>query len=219
MKTHTIIVLILPVLLTLGACRTPSPKQPTAVKPGPATAPERPDDGSARVGLADEKTEPAQGEVREALLSLRRVHFSYNTDRLLPAARKALDEAAARLKAAGDLVIHVEGHADLRGSPEHNLALGERRAQAVRAYLARAGIPEERLNVASRGKESPLAEGTSVKDHALNRRVEFRVMRGDVRLVVEDGTLFDDLGRPLPAPRQAAHPGPEAPAVTPISSR
>ncbi|AMY10286.1 Peptidoglycan-associated lipoprotein precursor [Luteitalea pratensis] len=72
-------------------------------------------------------------------------------------------------------VVTVEGHCDERGTAEYNLALGERRAQAARAYLISLGIPAERIKIVSYGKEFPFDPGTTEEAYAKNRRAHFVV--------------------------------------------
>jgi peptidoglycan-associated lipoprotein len=67
----------------------------------------------------------------------------------------------------------VEGHADARGTAEYNLALGERRAQAVKDYLVGLGVAADRLQQVSKGKESPVCSEDSEECHARNRRGVF----------------------------------------------
>jgi len=69
--------------------------------------------------------------------------------------------------------IQIEGHCDSRGSIEYNLALGERRAKSVKAYLVSLGIEANRLNIISFGEEKPLADGDTESAHAQNRRANF----------------------------------------------
>ncbi|HET7230660.1 MAG TPA: OmpA family protein, partial [Longimicrobium sp.] len=76
--------------------------------------------------------------------------------------------------------IRIEGHADQRGSTEYNLALGQRRAEAVRAYLVNLGIDGSRLATTSYGKERPLVEGDDEDAWARNRRAEFSVTGGQI---------------------------------------
>ena len=72
-------------------------------------------------------------------------------------------------------VVTIEGHCDERGTAEYNLALGERRAQAARAYLMSLGIPAERIKIVSYGKEFPFDPGTTEEAYAKNRRAHFVV--------------------------------------------
>nr|MDQ3308926.1 OmpA family protein [Gemmatimonadota bacterium] len=75
----------------------------------------------------------------------------------------------------------IEGHTDERGSTEYNLALGQRRAEAVRTFLVNYGIPAARLAVISFGEERPAEEGGDEASLARNRRAEFVVTAGGAR--------------------------------------
>jgi peptidoglycan-associated lipoprotein len=140
------------------------------------------------------KTEEATGALREALLHLRRVHFAYDSDNLLPESKKALQLAVEGLVAHPEVQIYIDGHTDDRGTAEYNIALGERRARSVEKYMTRLGVEGDRLSVVSFGKERPMAAGTDPAAQAKNRRAEFRLMRGDIRLVVTEGVEYDDKG-------------------------
>jgi len=85
-------------------------------------------------------------------------------------AQKAFAEV---LKKYPNWVVTIEGHCDERGTAEYNLALGERRAVAVRAYLVSLGIPAERLKVISYGKEFPFDPAQTEEAYAKNRRGHF----------------------------------------------
>jgi peptidoglycan-associated lipoprotein len=69
-----------------------------------------------------------------------------------------------------DVRVRIAGHADERGTREYNLALGDRRATAVRNYLASIGVPGQRLDTVSYGKERPAVVGSSEESWAKNRR-------------------------------------------------
>ena len=71
-----------------------------------------------------------------------------------------------------DITIVISGHADERGTREYNLALGQRRAEAVRDYLILNGINKNRINVKSFGEEKPLVNGSDERSWARNRRAE-----------------------------------------------
>ena len=83
------------------------------------------------------------------------VHFDFDRYSLRPEATRALDEAIATLQANPDLNIEIEGHTCNIGTAEYNLALGERRATAVRDYLTSRGIGANRLRTVSYGEERP----------------------------------------------------------------
>ena len=101
------------------------------------------------------------------------VYFAYDSSQVESAERSKCEQAAGFLKehTAGNMI--VEGHCDERGSAEYNLALGERRAQAVRAYLIGLGVDGARVQTKSYGEENPVAMGHDESSWKLNRRAEF----------------------------------------------
>lgn len=99
-----------------------------------------------------------------------RVFFAYNQSDLSAEARATLDRQAAWLKKYSSTSVTVEGHADERGTREYNLALGERRATAVKNYLVADGISAARLKTVSYGKERPAVIGSNEAAWAQNRR-------------------------------------------------
>jgi peptidoglycan-associated lipoprotein len=72
----------------------------------------------------------------------------------------------------------VSGHTDERGSDEYNLALGQRRAAAAKAYLVQHGIADSRIETISYGEERPVAQGSDDAAYAQNRRAEFEITAG-----------------------------------------
>ena len=100
-----------------------------------------------------------------------RVFFATNKSILTTASRDTLRKQAAWMRAKGKaLSFTIEGHADERGTREYNLALGERRANAVKDYLMTYGISGSRLSVISYGKERPVNSGSSPLAWSQNRR-------------------------------------------------
>jgi peptidoglycan-associated lipoprotein len=104
---------------------------------------------------------------------LRPIFFAYDSSEVSPPAKAILDENAAVLRKNGSWTITIEGHCDERGTAEYNLALGERRAVAARAYLISLGIPADRLRTVSYGKEFPFDPAQSEEAWAKNRRAHF----------------------------------------------
>jgi outer membrane protein OmpA-like peptidoglycan-associated protein len=107
------------------------------------------------------------------------VHFDFDRYSLRPEATRALDEAIATLQANPELNIEVEGHTCNIGTAEYNLALGERRATAVRDYLTSRGIGANRLRTVSYGEERPKYDNSREETRRLNRRAALvvRVVR------------------------------------------
>jgi peptidoglycan-associated lipoprotein len=125
--------------------------------------------------------EAATSSAREALTAI--IFFQYDSDEITADAEQKLDSKAAVMRANPGLRLRIEGHCDQRGSTEYNLALGQRRAEAVRAYLVNLGIDGSRLSTISYGKERPLEEGDSEEAYSRNRRAEFTVAAGDITTV------------------------------------
>ena len=99
-----------------------------------------------------------------------RVFFATNKSVLTTASRDTLRKQAAFMRKKKDLTFTIEGHADERGTREYNLALGERRANAVKDYLMTYGISSNRLSVVSYGKERPVNSGSNPLAWSQNRR-------------------------------------------------
>ena len=99
-----------------------------------------------------------------------RVFFATNKSTLTTASRDTLRKQAAWMRKKADLKFSIEGHADERGTREYNLALGERRANAVKDYLMTYGISGSRLSVISYGKERPVNSGSNPLAWSQNRR-------------------------------------------------
>ena len=98
-------------------------------------------------------------------------YFEFDSSTLTPEAVNAVDAHIAVLKVNNENV-RLEGHTDERGTREYNIALGERRANAVRQVMSAMGVPPQQIRVVSYGEERPAAVGQDEQSHALNRRVE-----------------------------------------------
>lgn len=101
------------------------------------------------------------------------VFFAYDSSEIEAEGQKVLEANAAILKKYPEWVITIEGHSDERGTAEYNLALGNRRATAARAYLISLGIPADRLRTVSYGKEFPFDPTHTEAAWSLNRRAHF----------------------------------------------
>ena len=99
-----------------------------------------------------------------------RVYFATNKSTLTTASRDTLRKQAAWMRKQKKVSVSVEGHADERGTREYNLALGERRANAVKDYLMTYGISGNRISVISYGKERPVNSGSTPLAWSQNRR-------------------------------------------------
>lgn len=104
---------------------------------------------------------------------LERVHFEFDSYTLDDAAKRVLGQNAEWLKANAGAKITIEGHCDERGSDTYNLALGENRAKAAKAFLVTLGVAGDRINLISYGEEKPLDPASTEAAWAKNRRAEF----------------------------------------------
>ena len=98
--------------------------------------------------------------------------FDFDQAIVRRAAHAELNKHASALAGDRFIRVRVEGHADERGTREYNLALGERRADAVRAYLVSQGASNSQIEVISYGEEKPIVSGKNERSWAKNRRVE-----------------------------------------------
>ncbi len=114
-----------------------------------------------------------QGSDTGTISGLYTIHFEYDDSSITPEGKKQLEQNVDWIKKNPNLDMQVEGHCDERGSVEYNLALGERRARSVKAYLVSMGIPASRVRTVSYGKEKKIDNGDSDEAHAKNRRANF----------------------------------------------
>ena len=108
---------------------------------------------------------------------LQTVYFDYDSSAIRSDAMATLKSNAENIKKVPGLTIQIAGHCDSRGTQEYNLALGERRALAVRSYLMQCGTPGDRLITISYGAEMPAVPGNGESAWAKNRRAEFNVSK------------------------------------------
>jgi peptidoglycan-associated lipoprotein len=101
------------------------------------------------------------------------IHFAFDRSDLSDTAKELLREKAEWLKTNPSVSVIIEGHCDERGTTEYNLALGERRARAVKEYLQDLGIGGFRMSTISYGEERPLDPGKNEAAYSKNRRAQF----------------------------------------------
>ena len=117
----------------------------------------------------------AKSSLAPVAVSLEDVFFAYDSAAIRPAQQVGLNTTVRWLKTNAQAPVRIEGNCDERGTAEYNLALGERRATAVKEYLLAAGIPADRISTISYGKERPVAPGHDEGAWQLNRRGHFVV--------------------------------------------
>jgi peptidoglycan-associated lipoprotein len=149
---------ILGLALLLADCSSPPPPPPPAgpgVPGGPGGV-----SGSVIPG-SQQDLEASAGD---------RVFFAFDRSDITPEAQETLSRQAEWLRRYPNVTVTIEGHCDERGTREYNLALGERRAQAVKNVLVALGIPASRISTISYGKERPAVLGSTEEAYAQNRR-------------------------------------------------
>ncbi|MCP5158693.1 MAG: peptidoglycan-associated lipoprotein Pal [Gammaproteobacteria bacterium] len=100
------------------------------------------------------------------------VYFDFDSADIQPESQTIIESNANYLRGNPRIITQLEGHTDERGSREYNIALGERRANAVRQVMSAMGVSPRQIRVVSYGEERPAASGSSEQSYALNRRVE-----------------------------------------------
>ena len=164
-------------LLFIAACATaPEESGDTSGSGGAAastgsTQTARASTGSTQTQESMKSDAPKPGSYAELVANVGdRVLFEFDKFDLQAQARGTLDRQAAWLKQYPSVTVRVEGHCDERGTREYNLALGQRRAAAVRDYLVALGVSSSRVDVISYGKERPEVVGSNDAAWAQNRR-------------------------------------------------
>jgi len=163
--------------------------------------------------LPETAPSPVPEAVRAALVrlsALGNVHFDLNAETISAASATVLDSVVSVMGSVPQVRATLIGHTDPRGSVAYNLALGHRRASAVREYLTHRGVDAGRLTIGSQGKTTLVAMGADARDHALNRRVEIQYSGPiDAQLSVrrQEGDL------------QIERPRPKAPTAGPRRTR
>ena len=161
-KLTTGMVLVAALVATAGCAK----KKPDVLPPAPTeTAPPVTDNGDA-----DQYGSNALNERFKREVTSDTVHFALDQYDIDPQARAILDSQAQWLTANANTRITIEGHCDERGTREYNLALGDRRANAAKNYLAARGVSPTRITTISYGKERPIALSSDEGSWAQNRR-------------------------------------------------
>ncbi|EGU38183.1 peptidoglycan-associated lipoprotein [Vibrio ichthyoenteri ATCC 700023] len=118
----------------------------------------------------DQNGQLSEQELKEQVMQASTIYFAFDNATIASDYEKVLALHAAYLSSNPALKVTVEGHADERGTPEYNIALGERRAQAVSMYLQALGVNADQIAIVSYGEEKPLVLGQSDEAYAKNRR-------------------------------------------------
>lgn len=154
------------VALGLSACAS-TPKE------APVTASSPTASGAKSGGVSPSELEIRQMQEAMQQLNSKSIFFDYDKFVIKPEYLPLVQQQAELLKRYGKLSVALQGNADERGSAEYNLALGQKRAEAVRKALVLLGVPNARLEAVSFGKEKPRATCSEERCWSQNRRVDF----------------------------------------------
>ena len=128
--------------------------------------------GGTQSSVAPVVTDTAAGTAQGPANVARLVYFDYDSYVIKPEYQSLIEAHARFLKANTGRKINIEGHTDERGGREYNLALGQRRSEAVRRALGLLGVPDTQVEAVSFGKEKPAVQGSDESAWAKNRRAE-----------------------------------------------
>jgi peptidoglycan-associated lipoprotein len=162
---HSLKLAAVSALMLVGACTHKEEAVATAPPPAPAPAPApTPAPAPQRVTIVPGSAQDFRVNVGDT------VHFGYNEYAVMDNDKATLGKQAAWLSKYPSVRITIEGHCDERGTREYNLALGARRANAVKEYLVAQGVAAGRLETVSYGKERPVCTESNEECWAQNRR-------------------------------------------------
>lgn len=140
-------------------------------------------EGGVVGGVVQAPKAEAPAYVQDLVHNFQKVFFDFDSATLDASSKAALDANARILAEHQDVKIEVQGHADERGTTDYNLALGQKRADAVVKYLQAVGVASTRVRVVSYGEERPAVNASTETAWAQNRRAEFVVIWGDTTKV------------------------------------
>jgi peptidoglycan-associated lipoprotein len=170
MKNTKHLVASLVIALALAGCAGEEAVKPSGDEKGAAPAKTAPADDKA--GTAGTSLSDREKQRRAELLSQRRVYFAFDSSSIDDEARAIIEAHSAHLVANPQIKVALEGNCDERGTREYNLALGERRAQAVERMMKVLGVAGSRIKTVSYGEEKPLCQEHNESCWRQNRRAE-----------------------------------------------
>jgi peptidoglycan-associated lipoprotein len=139
-----------------------------------AASPSAPQTGD---GLpADAQPETPRPTILKTVSDMQTIYFDFDKSTIRPDQLNAMENNLAFLKKNPAMIVYIIGHCDEQGTTEYNFALGNRRAEAVRDYFVKNGVPAASIQTLSKGEEEPVALGHDEAAYAQNRRAEFKSM-------------------------------------------
>ncbi|MDO2947459.1 peptidoglycan-associated lipoprotein Pal [Aeromonas simiae] len=153
-------------LFTLAACSSTSDSDASGAESGMGA------NGGVMTGSADGMLSPEE-QMRQRLAALQRdnvIYFGFDSNEIQGQYADLLDTHSSYLRENPSVKVLIEGHTDERGTPEYNIALGERRAKAVAKYMQTLGVQADQLSIVSYGEEKPQDPGHGEDSYSKNRR-------------------------------------------------
>lgn len=180
-KIYGMLLMLFCLTIVAGGCtKKQMLKEDESLAQNPALSGQTSPSTPAPTSVAQEpvvKDESLTTETAPAVEPFETIYFDLDSYVLRQDARDALDNNAKWLLKKSTGTVRLEGNCDERGSDEYNLALGEKRAKAAKSYLVTLGVPADRLNTISYGKEKPVDPGHTEAAWAKNRRVDFVIVK------------------------------------------
>jgi len=157
--------ILLVVALLAGCSSQPAKDDTAAATPQPA-----PTSRAAPAGVDGSSTPAARSMDVKTALSKRSIYYDYDQYDIKPEYRPVVEAHAQQLRANPAMKVRIEGNGDERGSREYNLALGQRRAEAVKKMMLLLGVSDKQIEAISYGEEKPVASGHDESAWSKNRR-------------------------------------------------
>jgi len=186
---HLALLLVIPGLLFTASCAKKTVKSDTSAAAAAVEEQQRQTDKAA-AQAAQEREQQAEAEaaaqlaeetaerdemIQKNMFESESIYFEFDSAALSPMAQSVLEGKANYLRDNPGAQVIIEGHCDERGTPEYNLALGDRRAESAKNFLVNLGIDIARFTTVSYGEENPVDTGSNEEAWAKNRRAKFLV--------------------------------------------
>ena len=177
---HLALLLIIPGLLFTASCAKKAVKSDTSVSAveeqqqveEAAQAKEQQTEAEAQMAA---ETAQRDAMMQKNMFESENIYFEFDSAALSPVAQGVLSGKADYLSDNPGFQVIIEGHCDERGTPEYNLALGDRRAESAKSFLVNLGIDLARFTTVSYGEESPVDTGHDEEAWSQNRRAKFLI--------------------------------------------
>jgi len=183
---HLALLLVIPGLLFTASCAkktvksdtsaTAAEEQRVAEEAATQAQQEREQQAAAEAAAQiAEETAQRDAMIQKKMFESENIYFEFDSSALSPVAQGILTGKADFLRDNPGSQVIIEGHCDERGTPEYNLALGDRRAESAKTFLVNMGIDASRFTTVSYGEENPVDTGHGEESWAKNRRAKFLV--------------------------------------------